>query len=154
MEKVLDISKIHIVQKYFSIIELITMVESGELVLQNNFGNENHAWTVSQKSHLIESIMLNLPIPFLLIDGEDYGDWRIIDGVERLKAIMDFYIGKSEKDEFVLKDTFFLPRLEGKSYKDLSRPDQRHFLQFDFLTYITQIGTPQEAKLALYKNSR
>jgi uncharacterized protein with ParB-like and HNH nuclease domain len=48
-------------------------------------------WTLEEKQKLIESILKRYPIPaILLAEREDSGTYEIIDGLQRLHAIVSF----------------------------------------------------------------
>lgn len=47
-------------------------------------------WTVDEKEYLIDSIVNNLPIPLILLAQTDEGKLEIIDGLQRLNAIISF----------------------------------------------------------------
>lgn len=47
-------------------------------------------WTVDEKEFLIDSILNNLPIPLILLAQTENGKLEIIDGLQRLNAIMSF----------------------------------------------------------------
>ncbi|MBU4058368.1 DUF262 domain-containing protein, partial [bacterium] len=47
-------------------------------------------WTVDEKEFLIDSILNNLPIPLILLAQTEDGRLEIIDGLQRLNAIMSF----------------------------------------------------------------
>ncbi|WP_299780858.1 DUF262 domain-containing protein [uncultured Formosa sp.] len=47
-------------------------------------------WTVDEKEYLIDSIINDLPIPLILLAQTDDGKLEIIDGLQRLNAIISF----------------------------------------------------------------
>ncbi|MCO6173671.1 DUF262 domain-containing protein [Flavobacterium sp. NRK F10] len=47
-------------------------------------------WTVDEKEYLIDSIVSDLPIPLILLAQTDDGKLEIIDGLQRLNAIISF----------------------------------------------------------------
>lgn len=47
-------------------------------------------WTVDEKEYLIDSIVNDLPIPLILLAQTDDGKLEIIDGLQRLNAIISF----------------------------------------------------------------
>jgi uncharacterized protein with ParB-like and HNH nuclease domain len=88
-----------------SIGELMNLYKEGELDIHPEF-QRLYRWSDFQKTRLIESIMLNIPIPPIFVSQNDDGVWDIIDGVQRLSTIFQF-VG-------ILKDEnkTLLPRLE------------------------------------------
>ncbi|AFZ46874.1 protein of unknown function DUF262 [Cyanobacterium stanieri PCC 7202] len=77
------------------------------------------AWTIKRKSRLIESLILGLPVPQIVLAEKEKGKYLVLDGKQRLLTILQFY-GKSESDNnnFKLKDLEFLVDLNGLRYKD------------------------------------
>ncbi|MBD2254267.1 DUF262 domain-containing protein [Nostoc parmelioides] len=48
-------------------------------------------WNDIKKSQLIESFILNLPVMPIILYEMSYHTYKVIDGKQRLKAILDFY---------------------------------------------------------------
>ena len=44
-------------------------------------------WDITQQSALIESILLNIPIPPVYVYQNEKGKWNLIDGQQRLSTI-------------------------------------------------------------------
>lgn len=47
-------------------------------------------WDIKQKSDLIESIILGIPIPPIFVAQENDGRWNVIDGLQRISTILEF----------------------------------------------------------------
>ena len=50
-------------------------------------------WNASKQSELIESFVLNIPVPPIYLSEDDYGRYSVIDGKQRLTAIHTFMSG-------------------------------------------------------------
>jgi hypothetical protein len=74
-------------------------------------------WDIERKSRLIESFIMNVPIPPIFLYEVDYSFYEVMDGLQRLTAIYDFYKGK-----YQLQGLEYWKELNGRSYKTL--PDQ------------------------------
>lgn len=106
-----------------SIGELSNLYQDGDLKI-NPIYQRMFRWDIAQQSALIESILLNIPIPPIYVYQNENGKWNLIDGQQRLSTIFKFMgiLKKDSKDEdgeeFVesepLTRTKFLPALEGK----------------------------------------
>lgn len=86
-------------------------------------------WTISQKTRLIESILLGIPIPPIFVAQTPNGVWEVVDGLQRLSTIFEFVgILKGEdgrlKPPLKLEATKHLPALGGKAWEDPDHPDQ------------------------------
>lgn len=51
-------------------------------------------WDDARKSKLIESFLMNVPIPPIFLNEDDFGKYSVIDGKQRLSAINEFVAGK------------------------------------------------------------
>ncbi|BAQ62700.1 conserved hypothetical protein [Geminocystis sp. NIES-3708] len=74
-------------------------------------------WDDIRKSRLIESFILNVPIPPIFLYEVDYSIYEVMDGQQRLTAIYDFYKGR-----FELKGLEYWRELNGRKYNNL--PEQ------------------------------
>jgi hypothetical protein len=72
-----------------SIGEIVSMYEASELVINPDF-QRLFRWTVSQKSRLIESLLLGIPVPSIFVFEKDDGKWELIDGLQRISTILEF----------------------------------------------------------------
>lgn len=72
-----------------SIGEVISIYRSGELILNPNF-QRVFRWSLIQKSRLIESIILGIPLPPIFVSVDIQSIWTVIDGVQRLSSILQF----------------------------------------------------------------
>lgn len=71
-------------------------------------------WKEDRASQLIESVIMNVPIPPLYFAEEENNKWLVIDGLQRLHAILRFF-----QNEYPLKGMEIIKELEGLKYKDL-----------------------------------
>ena len=71
------------------------MVKSENYILNPEF-QRRHRWNVIQKSKLIESFIINVPIPPIFLYEIEYSKYEVMDGLQRLSAISDFYDDKFE----------------------------------------------------------
>lgn len=104
-----------------SIGELINLYKDEELDIHPEF-QRVFRWTEYQKTKLIESIMLNIPIPPIFVSQNEEGVWDVIDGVQRLSTIFEFIgIFKNEKGittpPLTLQKTDYLPSFEGVKWE-------------------------------------
>lgn len=83
-------------------------------------------WTKKQQSKFIESLLLNLPIPYLFVadvaEGKFEGRLEIVDGSQRIRSLVSF-LG----DDLVLQNLEKLPSANGFKFSELSKPRQLRF---------------------------
>jgi hypothetical protein len=105
--------------KDFSIREFLTMKNDGELALQPNY-QRNYVATDQIASRLIESILLDVPIPVIYLAEEQDGSYSVIDGQQRLTSFLSFLEGKFPDGRiFKLSGLKVLPELNRKSFSDV-----------------------------------
>lgn len=92
------------------------MVESDDYQLNPEF-QRRHRWNNAKKSRLIESFIMNVPIPPIFLYEDSFSHYEVMDGLQRLTAIYDFY-----RDKFDLEGLEEWPELNGRKYSEL--PDQ------------------------------
>jgi len=95
---------------------VVHMVESGDYNLQPEF-QRRHTWSAQQQSRLIESFIMNVPIPPIFLYEVEYSRYEVMDGLQRMTAIHRFY-----RDKFKLEGLEQWRELNGFSYSTL--PDQ------------------------------
>lgn len=76
--------------------ELINMYEQNELIIHPEY-QRFFRWTNTQKTALIESILLGIPIPPIFVAENENGIWEIVDGLQRMSTIVSFF-GKLKPD--------------------------------------------------------
>lgn len=109
-----------------SIGELMSMYRENEIDVHPEF-QRAFRWETDQKSALIESILLGIPIPPIFIFHRQDGIWDVIDGQQRLSTIFQFagmYRDEqgNPQQKIQLLKTKFLPALEGIVWED-ENPD-------------------------------
>lgn len=105
-----------------SIGEVMSMYKEKEIDVHPEF-QRAFRWEIEQKSSLIESILLGIPMPPIFIFHRNDGIWDVIDGQQRLSTIFQFAgIYRNETDEIQPKielvKTKFLPALDGIVWED------------------------------------
>ncbi|MDC5109169.1 DUF262 domain-containing protein [Acinetobacter baumannii] len=105
-----------------SIGELVNLYDDGELDIHPEF-QRLYRWSDEQKSKLIESILLGIPLPSIFVAQRKDGVWDVVDGLQRISTILSF-LGKLKDEEgkvkepLVLQKTKYLPALENKVWEN------------------------------------
>lgn len=127
---------------------MIEELENNEIDLQPDFQRSSDVWTPTQKSRLIESILLGLPLPSFYFSEDSTTQKRlVIDGLQRLCAIKNFVIEKNLK----LQDLQFLKKFEGKSFDELERPEIKRIKALKITTNTLRKNTPSEVKYIIFQ---
>jgi hypothetical protein len=104
-----------------SIGEWISLYERKELDIHPEF-QRFFRWSPKQKSRLIESIFLGIPIPPIFVAQRPDGVWDVVDGLQRLSTILQFVGILRDEDRLpvetlVLEPTKYLPSLGGYQWE-------------------------------------
>jgi hypothetical protein len=84
-------------------------------------------WSPKQKSELIESILMGLPLPIIYVKEDDKGVYIIVDGRQRLTTLFQFM-----SHEFPLQNLNVLKNLNGAYFSETTKNGTK------FDTYLTQ----------------
>lgn len=98
-----------------SIGEIVNMYEAGEIVINPIF-QRLFRWDISQRTRLIESLLLGIPLPSIFVFERADGNWELVDGLQRLSTVLEFMgILKAEdgtiRTPSILEATTYLPSL-------------------------------------------
>jgi hypothetical protein len=108
-----------------SIGELTSLYRDGELIIRPEF-QRLFRWNSLQKSRLVESILLGIPLPSIFVSQRKDGKWELVDGLQRVSTILQLQgelrgEGGGASEPLVLEGTKYLPGLEGRVW---SSPDK------------------------------
>ena len=142
-----DPSKIDIDMKTMELSSIIERLKYNEINMNTNFQRKSGLWTNVQKSQLIESLFLRIPIPAFYFDGGIKDNWLIIDGLQRITALKEFVIDES----LSLSGLEFFQDLEGMKYPELPRTFIRRIKETNIVAYIVKGGTPANVKYNIFK---
>lgn len=110
--------------KDFSTKQLYEMWKDGELNIQPEF-QRFEVWDSTKKSRLIESALLDVPIPPIYIAEENDNKYSVVDGQQRLRAFFDFFDGN-----LALRGLLVLRELNGKEFAELEKEDKSRLWNF------------------------
>lgn len=134
----LDPSSIRIDPRYETIGTIYKAMCDKRLILPGVY-DDRTTW-----SKLIESILVQIPLPTFYFDEDVHGAWRVIDGVRRLRAIQGYISNKYP--------------LEGLEYLDdtvcfdkLHPWQQRRILGTTLSLQITNCATPSDVRFNIFR---
>lgn len=103
--------------------------DAGDLEIKPPF-QRNPVWSDKQKSALIDTLLLEYPVPELymqeLIDEEGGEKHVVVDGQQRIRAVLGFIEGEFELDSES-------PVAPGASFEDLTPPHRKKIFEYNFV---------------------
>ncbi len=103
-----------------SVGDLVAMVNSEDIILDPDY-QRNYIWDNPKASLLVESFLLNVPIPIIYVSEEPDGRWSVVDGLQRLTSLQRFF-----DDEFKLSKLEVYQELNGLPFSKLPPKSQRN----------------------------
>lgn len=120
--------------------------DSGELVIKAPF-QRNPVWSDRQKSALIDTILLEYPIPELymqeLTQASGEQSHVIVDGQQRIRAVLSFVAGEFELDDES-------PKWAGLVFDDLTPDDRKKVFEYNFIVRLLP-EMPDEELRAIFQ---
>lgn len=105
----------------FSVATIVDFLKKGNIVIPDF--QRGFVWGQGQASRLIESLIINCPIPVIYLSQDKDEVLSVIDGNQRLNSIY-YYL----EDKYELKGLTTFPDLDGLKYSQLDSRIQRHIL--------------------------
>ena len=138
-----------------SIGEIANLYEDEDLDIHPEF-QRVFRWSNGQKSKLIESILLGIPLPSFFVSANSEGVWDVVDGVQRLSTIFSFLgIYKDENgekvDKLVLEETAQLSALKGLTVDDIPKDILRTFKREKINVTIIKQESDAQTKYELFQ---
>ena len=145
VESVYPNAEVRVEKAQYSTMHLKRLVEERkELVIDPDF-QRNDVWSAKQSAELVESILMGIPIPTIYLFEMKNGTKQVVDGRQRISAILNFLNNK-----FCLKDLKILPQCNGKTFSDLDFKMQGIFEDYQLSFYIIQPPTPERVKYDIF----
>lgn len=140
-----DPNAIRVSTKTFSVRQVLDQIEEGDLELAPDF-QRNLVWTMLQKSRLIESIILQIPLPAFYFAEDDDGMYRAVDGLQRLSTIHEYV----RSQNFALRGLEYLDN-DGLTFGQLPQAWKRRIFNSQLVVHVIDPTTPNDVKYNIFK---
>ena len=103
----------------FAVSTIVGMMDKGEVTIPEF--QRRYVWSDRQASRLVESLIIQCPIPVIYMNQERDESFAVVDGNQRLNSLKRFL-----EDAFPLSGLTSYPELAGLKYSQLDKRFQRH----------------------------
>lgn len=116
------------------------------------FYQRRHRWDIKKRSSLIESFLLNIPIPPVFLFENKYNQYEVMDGRQRLETIRDYLQGS-----FELRGMEIWKELNGRTFETLPQVIQSGLLRrtLSAVVLLAETTNPTESefdvRMALFR---
>lgn len=141
-----DPGKIRITTKSFTLREVVDQINDRDIDLSPDFQRE-YVWKERQRTRLIESILLGIPLPAFYFNQSESGAYQVVDGVQRLNTIALFMKGNHKLSA---QDLEYLKDLSGLTYRELDSAALRRFRSTQIVVHVIEPQTPDEVKYDIF----
>lgn len=149
-EKVQD-RKINTDAVDFTFGEIVNLHNDNEIVIQPEY-QRLFRWSDEQKSRLIESILIELPIPPIFLIENEIGVLELIDGLQRVSSVLQFISADTiNLEPLTLGGCDLMPELNGRKFEDLEMVQRLRVKRTPIRAIIIRKGGDQFIKYELFK---
>ncbi|WP_081315159.1 DUF262 domain-containing protein [Pseudomonas putida] len=111
--------KLHTETYDFTVETIVEKLNDGSIFIPKF--QRRYVWSEAQASRLIESLIIQCPIPVIYLNQESDEKLSVIDGNQRLTTMLKYF-----SNEFPLKGLTAYPELDGSRFFELDPRFQRH----------------------------
>ena len=150
IERPWDPESIRVSTKTFSVRNIIDLIDEGSLDLAPDF-QRLKVWRPVQKAQLMESILLQIPLPAFYFAEDNEGLLRVVDGVQRLSTIHEFVRGRSGRGGFRLRGLEYIADVDGMYFENLPPLWQRRIHNTQLVVNVIAPSTPPTVMYDIFR---
>ena len=145
-ESVYPMNNIQVDKVFYSIYELKRKFDRNDkkILLDSDF-QRNSVWKPMQKSELVESVLMGLPLPLFYFFEDKLGRLIVIDGRQRLSTFFEYL-----DDGFKLNKLKILTEFSGKKFSELDYLAQVKIEDYQIQTNVIKPPTPDQIKFDIF----
>lgn len=131
-----------------SLLDLLSQIERGEIVINRTYQREAGIWPLSARSYFIDTILEGYPFPRIYL-YQNFSETsrrpykELVDGQQRVTTIQDFYA-----DKFALNSAS--KRFSGLRFSDLDEEDQNRFIGYQ-IDHSLILSAPRSELLEMFR---
>ena len=141
-----DPEKIRIHTKHYSLRQVVDMIADKDIDLAPDFQRQ-YVWKARQRSGLIESLLLGIPLPSFYFNEDDTGRLQVVDGVQRLTTIFRYVTDPA----FKLGEVTYLRDLKDQGFDELATLFRRRLNSTQFVAHVIDPQTPYRVKFDIFR---
>lgn len=128
-----------------SLHELHSWYKDGDLKIDPEWQRQ-YVWNLKKASKLIESFICDIPIPVIYLAEDRQGSYEVIDGLQRLTSVFNFFEG-----EYPLSALDIIPDFNRLKFKDLPVDIQKKLKKTTIRTFELGSATSKELKFIIFE---
>lgn len=146
-----DPESIRVATNSYSLRNMLDLIAEEGLELAPDF-QRLKVWSQVQKAQLIESILLQIPLPAFYFAEDSEGVLQVVDGVQRLTTIHDFVKGGANgQGGFKLDGLEYVADVSGKRFSDLPPLWQRRIYNTQIVAHVIAPSTPPDVMYDIFR---
>ena len=98
----------------FLLPNLIDMLQTHKTLEVSPYYQRRARWDISRKSKLIESFLVNIPVPPVFLYENEFAKYEVMDGQQRVSALLEYF-----DNQYALRGLDILTSLIGKRFHEL-----------------------------------
>ncbi|MDI4633839.1 DUF262 domain-containing protein [Pelomonas sp. V22] len=136
--------KLHTETYDFTVATMVEKIKDGSVFVPSF--QRRYVWTDPQASRLIESLIIQCPVPVIYLNQEPDERLSVIDGNQRLTSISRYL-----NNEFPLKGLTAYPELDGNRFHQLDSRMQRHIINRTLRCIVILKDTHPQVKFDVFE---
>ncbi|MGZ5438022.1 MAG: GmrSD restriction endonuclease domain-containing protein [Pyrinomonadaceae bacterium] len=105
-----------------------------------------YVWDKKRASRLIESFLIDLPVPVIYLAINEENKYEVIDGLQRLTSVFDFF-----QNKYPLVGLEICSNLNGKKFEQLSPEEQGKIEDTTIRTFELSHATPKDLMFIIFE---
>jgi hypothetical protein len=106
----------------------------------------NYVWSDKKASKLVESFLIDIPVPVIYLAKNKDNTYEVIDGLQRLSSAFKFFDG-----ELTLSGLDIRKELNKKTFQSIGKKDQNKLWDVTLRTFELSPATPKELMFVIFE---